>query len=284
MAPVQRKGLRALELWCKRVTSGYPNVDVVDLSTSFRDGLAFNAIIHHFRPHLFDFDLLKPEDVFENNAHAFRIAEEELDIPALLDPADMVETDQPDKFSVATYLAQFYHLFKNEDPQQQLGSCSSFSNTSSNSSSSFSSSSFEADKKTPNPEKLRGTRLLAARLSSSEESETDSAVQSSSGAEEDLAEDKTTPGQTPTLRAISKESTRPLPRRPLFNREELLKKYGEDIFASSTSSPEAKSATTVASKEASPRASSLEVKRGDSAVVASVCKQFELKVKVTQRS
>jgi hypothetical protein len=48
--PVQRKGIRALEIWCKRVTAGYPNVDVVDLSSSFRDGMAFCAIIHHFRP------------------------------------------------------------------------------------------------------------------------------------------------------------------------------------------------------------------------------------------
>jgi len=51
--PVQRKGIRALEIWCQRVTFGYPNVEVNDLSTSFRDGLAFCAIIHHFRPGIF---------------------------------------------------------------------------------------------------------------------------------------------------------------------------------------------------------------------------------------
>jgi hypothetical protein len=27
----------------------------------------------------------------------------------------MVDTDSPDKFSVATYLAQFYHMFKDDD-------------------------------------------------------------------------------------------------------------------------------------------------------------------------
>ena len=47
---VQRRGIRALVIWCQRVTSSYSNVDVSDLSTSFRDGLAFCAIIHHFRP------------------------------------------------------------------------------------------------------------------------------------------------------------------------------------------------------------------------------------------
>jgi len=116
MAPVQRKGLRALQIWCGQVTAGYANVHVTDLSTSFKDGLAFNAIIHHFRPDLFDYKSLNPHNVRENNAHAFRIAEEELNIPALLDPEDMVDCEEPDKFSVATYLAQLYHLFKSASP------------------------------------------------------------------------------------------------------------------------------------------------------------------------
>jgi len=116
MAPVQRKGLRALQIWCGQVTADYANVHITDLSTSFRDGLAFNAIIHHFRPDLFDYKLLNPASVRENNAHAFKIAEEELNIPALLDPEDMVDCEEPDKFSVATYLAQMYHLFKSVSP------------------------------------------------------------------------------------------------------------------------------------------------------------------------
>jgi len=116
MAPVQRKGLRALQLWCSQVTSDYSNVCVTDLTTSFRDGLAFNAIIHHFRPDLFDYKSLDPADIRENNAHAFRVAEQELNIPALLDPEDMVDCEVPDKQSVATYLAQLYHLFKTTSP------------------------------------------------------------------------------------------------------------------------------------------------------------------------
>ena len=116
MAPVQRKGLRALQIWCSQVTADYPNVHITDLSTSFRDGLAFNAIIHHFRPDLFDYNSLNPKNVRENNAHAFKVAEEELNVPALLDPEDMVDCEEPDKFSVSTYLAQLYHLFKTATP------------------------------------------------------------------------------------------------------------------------------------------------------------------------
>ena len=47
-----------------------------------------------------------------------RVAEEKLDVPSLLDPEDMADCDEdegPDKFSVVTYVSQFYHLFKDSD-------------------------------------------------------------------------------------------------------------------------------------------------------------------------
>ncbi|XP_040580559.1 MICAL-like protein 2 [Lepeophtheirus salmonis] len=114
--PVQRRGMRALQIWCQRVTSEYSLVDIKDLSHSFRDGLAFCAIIHHFRPELIpEFHVLKPDNIYDNNDLAYRIAEETLGIPSLLDPQDMVDTETPDKFSVVTYVSQFYHLFKDED-------------------------------------------------------------------------------------------------------------------------------------------------------------------------
>jgi len=113
--PVERRGVRALQIWCRRVTADYDSVNILDMSSSWRDGLAFCAIIHHFRPSLIDFSKLSPENILENNSLAFDVAEEQLGIPSLLDPQDMLESEIPDKFSIITYVSQFYHLLKDED-------------------------------------------------------------------------------------------------------------------------------------------------------------------------
>lgn len=38
--------------WCKEMTKSYPGVKVTNLTTSWRNGMAFCALIHHFRPDL----------------------------------------------------------------------------------------------------------------------------------------------------------------------------------------------------------------------------------------
>ncbi|XP_076463903.1 EH domain-binding protein 1-like [Babylonia areolata] len=96
--------------WCREVTGGYRGVRITNLTTSWRNGLAFCALIHHFRPDLLDFDKLNPHDIKANNRIAFDAAAT-LGIPKVIEPSDMVMLAVPDKLCVMTYLHQLRSYF-----------------------------------------------------------------------------------------------------------------------------------------------------------------------------
>ncbi|XP_063173002.1 EH domain-binding protein 1 isoform X4 [Candoia aspera] len=96
---------QSLLAWCKEVTKNYRGVKITNFTTSWRNGLSFCAILHHFRPDLIDYKSLNPQDIKENNKKAYD-GFASLGISRLLEPSDMVLLAIPDKLTVMTYLYQ----------------------------------------------------------------------------------------------------------------------------------------------------------------------------------
>uniref|UniRef100_A0AAY4EEI6 Calponin-homology (CH) domain-containing protein n=1 Tax=Denticeps clupeoides TaxID=299321 RepID=A0AAY4EEI6_9TELE len=105
-----RSAKDALLLWCQMKTAGYPEVNIQNFTTCWRDGLAFNALIHRHRPDLIEFHKLARSNATYNLQQAFNIAEQSLGLTKLLDPED-VNTENPDEKSIITYVVSFYHYF-----------------------------------------------------------------------------------------------------------------------------------------------------------------------------
>ena len=98
-------GKDALKLWCTHKTLGYDNVEIKNFHRSWKDGLAFCALIHKHRPGIIDYDSLSKDNPAENLALAFQLAEDYFGIDRILDVEDIVDTVKPDEKIVITYVA-----------------------------------------------------------------------------------------------------------------------------------------------------------------------------------
>ncbi|XP_016516594.1 EH domain-binding protein 1 isoform X4 [Poecilia formosa] len=105
---------QSLLAWCREVTKNYRGVKITNFTTSWRNGLAFCAILHHFRPDVIDYKALNPQDIKENNKKAYD-GFASLGISRLLEPSDMVLLAIPDKLTVMTYLYQIRAHFSGEE-------------------------------------------------------------------------------------------------------------------------------------------------------------------------
>ncbi|XP_070505716.1 microtubule-actin cross-linking factor 1 isoform X17 [Chironomus tepperi] len=105
----------ALLRWARRSTARYPGVRVNDFTASWRDGLAFSALIHRNRPDLLSWSESRQKRTRERLETAFHVVEKEYGVTRLLDPED-VDTNEPDEKSMITYLSSLYDVFP-EPPQ-----------------------------------------------------------------------------------------------------------------------------------------------------------------------
>ncbi|XP_021120246.1 EH domain-binding protein 1-like protein 1 isoform X4 [Heterocephalus glaber] len=103
--PAQVNSSQSLLEWCQEITTGYRGVRITNFTTSWRNGLAFCAILHRFYPDKIDYASLDPLNIKQNNKQAFD-GFAALGVSRLLEPADMVLLSVPDKLIVMTYLCQ----------------------------------------------------------------------------------------------------------------------------------------------------------------------------------
>ncbi|XP_069787742.1 utrophin-like isoform X2 [Narcine bancroftii] len=109
----QTNSEKILLSWVRQSTQPYKQVNVLNFTTSWADGLAFNAILHRHKPGLFSWDKVTKMSVVGRLEHAFNIAKKHLGIEKLLDPED-VAVSLPDKKSIIMYITSLFEVL----PQQ----------------------------------------------------------------------------------------------------------------------------------------------------------------------
>ncbi|KAM4633849.1 utrophin isoform 3-T3 [Polymixia lowei] len=103
----QTNSEKILLSWVRQCSRSYPEVNVLNFTTSWADGLAFNAILHRFRPNVFSWEQVVRLSPVERLDHAFTVAKDQLAIERLLDPEDMA-VQLPDKKSIIMYVTSLF--------------------------------------------------------------------------------------------------------------------------------------------------------------------------------
>eukprot|EP00800_Vazella_pourtalesii_P013377 TRINITY_DN319_c0_g1_i2.p1 TRINITY_DN319_c0_g1~~TRINITY_DN319_c0_g1_i2.p1 ORF type:complete len:381 (+),score=135.64 TRINITY_DN319_c0_g1_i2:331-1473(+) len=98
--------------WAKSQTRGY-DIEIKDLTHSWKNGLAFCALIHSYLPEEFDFGSLSASNPQENMELAFQVGSK-YGVPQLFDPIDIIEMKVPDQRSIMTYLSSVYKELHNK--------------------------------------------------------------------------------------------------------------------------------------------------------------------------
>ncbi|XP_035496155.1 smoothelin isoform X7 [Scophthalmus maximus] len=102
--------------WCRAKTRSYEHVNIQNFSSSWSNGMAFCALVHHFFPEAFDYDSLSPSNRRHNFEVAFNAAETYANCMPLLEVEDMmIMGSKPDSKCVFTYVQSLVnHLRRHE--------------------------------------------------------------------------------------------------------------------------------------------------------------------------
>ncbi|KAM6083392.1 utrophin [Chlamydotis macqueenii] len=115
----QTNSEKILLSWVRQSTRPYSQVNVLNFTTSWADGLAFNAVIHRHKPELFSWDKVLMMSPVERLEHAFSTAKNHLGIEKLLDPED-VAVQLPDKKSIIMYLTSLFEVLPKQVTMEDI--------------------------------------------------------------------------------------------------------------------------------------------------------------------
>ncbi|KAJ8984006.1 hypothetical protein NQ317_006860, partial [Molorchus minor] len=101
---------KTLLQWVSNALPSDSGIEIKDFGSSWRDGVAFLAIIDAIKKNLVSIAEMKKASNRARLETAFDVAETELGITRLLDPED-VDVPKPDEKSIMTYVAQFLHKY-----------------------------------------------------------------------------------------------------------------------------------------------------------------------------
>ena len=108
-----------LLLWIKQQTEGYEGVSILNYADSFRDGLAFTALVDKYTDGEVAHSDYLDEEPNNRLQLAFQAMEQKLNVPQLLDPEE-VATGFVDERALVLYLSLVFHAFKAAEEAEKI--------------------------------------------------------------------------------------------------------------------------------------------------------------------
>jgi len=99
--------------WLRQMTKEYADIDLTNgfKSNSIQDGKAFLALVNEFKRGLVDYPSFHSENREHNLTTAFQIGEEKLNVPSLIDAAELAAGQTSEK-NIVLYLSLWHNAWK----------------------------------------------------------------------------------------------------------------------------------------------------------------------------